>query len=194
MSGDARGRQQGQPDRCPHRGGDGQSRTRQGGGAEQRRHLGAEPPARDKDEPFAHLRVLVGELQRDAAAQRVPDDGGRRDAEQHQQVAHPIGEAAQRVVRPWLVAVPVSEQVGRDNRVVLRQQRQDRVPRPVRVAETVDEQQCWSFAGHEERATVSVNDPDLLVGTHQNIFANACVGPVSGRETSAGRALYRPRG
>jgi len=34
-----------------------------------------------------------------------------------------------------------------------------------------------------------VNDPDLLVGTHQDILANACVDPVSGRETSAGRVL-----
>lgn len=51
-----------------------------------------------------------------------------------------------------------------------------------------------AFPGYEERATVSVNDPDLLVGTHQDIFANACVGPVSGRETSAGRVVYRPRG
>ena len=73
-------------------------------GAGQRRRpqdradVGAEAAAGDQHQALDHLRELVGELQRDAAAERVADQGRPLVAERQQQVAQPAGEAAQRVV------------------------------------------------------------------------------------------------
>ena len=55
-------------------------------GPEHRAELRAEAAAADQDQPVRTLRELVGELQRDAAAEAVADDRGRRVAERHQQI------------------------------------------------------------------------------------------------------------
>ena len=58
----------------------------------------AETAAGDEHEPLAALGELVGELHRDAAAERVPDDRDAVVAERGQQVADAAGVRAERVV------------------------------------------------------------------------------------------------
>ena len=67
-------------------------------GAQGQADVGTEPAAGDEDEAGAPLRVLVGELHGDAAAERVADDGRAVVAEDIEQVAQPAGGGAQRVV------------------------------------------------------------------------------------------------
>ena len=89
------------------RGGDEEVGAGQRGGAQDGADLGPEAAAGDQDQALDHLGELVGELHRDAAAERVADQGGALVAEREQQVAQAGGEVAQRVVagpppdRPW---------------------------------------------------------------------------------------------
>jgi hypothetical protein len=75
-----------------------QLRARQGRGAENRVHLASEAAAGDEREALAALGELIGELHRDAAAERVTDDGGAIVTEGEEDVAHAAGVGAQRVV------------------------------------------------------------------------------------------------
>src|SRR5262249_53989463 len=61
-----------------------------------------EPAARDEHEPFAALGELVGELHRDAAAERVPDDARPLVPEGAEEIAHAAGIRAEGVVAPGL--------------------------------------------------------------------------------------------
>ena len=75
-----------------------QSAPGQRGGAQQQVDLVAEPAAGDEPEPLAALGELVGELHRDAAAERVADDRDVVVAERGQEVADAAGVGAERVV------------------------------------------------------------------------------------------------
>ncbi len=85
--------------------------ARQRRGAQQQAHLAAEPAAVDQHEPLAPLGELVGELHRDAAAERVPDEGRAVVAERDEQVAHGARVRAERVVAARLGRAAVAEQV-----------------------------------------------------------------------------------
>ena len=91
----------------------------QGGRAQQRADLAAEPAAGDEHEPVDPLGEEVGEDHRDAAAQRVPDQGHLGDAELVEQVAQGGRVRAQRVVADRLRGLAVAEQVGHDQPVVV---------------------------------------------------------------------------
>ena len=82
-----------------------------------------EAAAGDEHEALAALGELVGELHRDAAAERVADDRRALVAERGQQVAHAAGVRAERVVAARRRRLAVAEQVGRDQREVLAQRR-----------------------------------------------------------------------
>ena len=61
------------------------------------------------------------------------------ESEHGQQVAHPVGVAAEGVVGPWLGRRPVPQQVRRDDGVALRQRGDHGVPRRVIAGQTVQE-------------------------------------------------------
>ena len=85
--------------------------------AQDRADVGAEAAAGDQHQALDQLRKLVGELQRDTAAEGVPDQRGPLVAERQQQVAQAAGEAAERVVPAAGLREPVAGEVGGDHRV-----------------------------------------------------------------------------
>ena len=91
-------------------------------------HLAAEAAAGDEHEALDALGELVGELHRDAAAERVADDRRALVPERDEQVAHAAGERAERVVAARLGRRAVAEQVGGDHRVALAEPRKDLAP------------------------------------------------------------------
>ncbi len=84
--------------------------------------------------------MLIGELHRHAAAERVADDRGARHLEQREQVAQPAGVRAGRVVAERFGRLAVTEEVGRDHVVVDGEARHHRIPRPGVPGEPVNEQ------------------------------------------------------
>ena len=97
--------------------GDEEVGAREGGGAQDRADLGAEPAAGDEDEALDQLGELVGELHRDAAAERVADERRALVAEDEQQVAQAAGERAERVVARAAADAPWPGQVRGDDGV-----------------------------------------------------------------------------
>ena len=93
-------------------------------GAGQRRRpqqdadLAPEAAAADEREALGALGELVGELHRDAAAERVARDADAVVAEGGDEVAQPAGVGAERVVAARLGRAPVAEEVGREDVVV----------------------------------------------------------------------------
>ena len=75
----------------------------------------AETAGGHEHQPLGVLRELVGELHGDAAAEAVPDHRHPVDARARQQVAHPVGVTAERVVGSRLVRCAVAEQIRRDD-------------------------------------------------------------------------------
>ena len=116
------------------------------GRAQQRADAVAQAAARDEDEALAQLGVLIGELHRHAAAQRVPDDRGALDADELQQVAHAAGEGPQRVVAAGLGRGAVAQEVGRDDVVGLGQRGPHRLPGQRVGADAVEQDDGRSFA------------------------------------------------
>ena len=110
-------------------------------GAEDRPHLGAEAAAGDQHQPFDHLRELVGELERDAAAEAVADQGRAVVAEGDHQVAQAARQAAEAVVAAARRRLAVAGEIGRDHGVVERQRLDHRLPVARRPGHAVDEQQ-----------------------------------------------------
>ena len=103
--------------------------ARQRGGAQQQVDVAAEAAAGDQHEPLGALGELVGELHRDAAAERVADHGDAVVAERGQRRRARRWRARRASSRRAGVAdSPWPEQVGRDHREVLAQQRGDRAP------------------------------------------------------------------
>ena len=122
-------------------------RPRQGSGAQHEVHLAAEPAAGDEHQPFGALGELVGELHRDPAAQGVPDDRDALVAERGDDVARAAGVRSERVVPARRRRLAVAEQVGRDQREVLAEQRGDALPGLRGVGDPVQEQQRRAAAG-----------------------------------------------
>jgi hypothetical protein len=78
-------------------------------------HLAAEAAGVDQHQALDALRELVGELHRDAPAERVADQAEPVVPERGEQVADAAGVAAERVVAARLGRLAVAEQVGRDD-------------------------------------------------------------------------------
>ena len=137
------------------------SEQRQRGGAQQQVDLAAEAAAVDQDEPLAALGELVGELHRDAAAERVPDERRALVAERDQQVAHAARVGAERVVAARLGRVAVAEQVGRDHGEALGEVRHHPLPRGGGRGDAVHEHDRRAAAGAAIGHAVAV-ELDLL--------------------------------
>ena len=125
-------------------------------GAQEDADLAAEPAARDQHQPLGHLRELVGQLHRDAAAERVADDRRAVVADRAHQVADAAGVGAERVVAARLGGVAVAEQVRRDHRVAVGQERDHVVPRLRAAGDPVDQQDRAAPALAPVRHAVSV--------------------------------------
>ena len=113
----------------------------QGEQAEQPADLTSEPATANQHEPIDELGVLVGQLHGHASAERVPDHCDRSDLEQREKVAQPTGERAEGVVAHRLRRFAVPDQVGRQNREVLRQAGHHVLPGARAPGHPVDQQQ-----------------------------------------------------
>ena len=131
-------------------------RAGQRGRAQQRADAVAQAAARDEDEALAQLGVLIGELHRHAAAQRVPDDRRALDADQLQQVADAAGEGAQRVVAARLGRGAVAQEVGRDDVVGVGQRGPHGLPGQRVRADAVEQDDGRSLARAEIADAVAV--------------------------------------
>ena len=92
-------------------------------------HLAAEAAAVDEHQALAQLRVLVGQLHGDPAAERLADHGCPLDLEDGQQVAQTAGVGAEGVVPERLGRFAMPDQVGGDDGEVACQQRHHLGPR-----------------------------------------------------------------
>jgi hypothetical protein len=116
----------------------------------------AQPAARHQHEPLAALGKLVGELHRDAAAERVADDARALDVQPDQQVADSGGESAQGVVAARLGRLAVAQQVGRDHGVVVGQLDHRLIPLGGAAGDAVDQHHGRAVAGDVEADAVAV--------------------------------------
>jgi hypothetical protein len=124
-------------------------------------HLARDAAARDQDEPTAALRELVGELHRDPAAERVPDDGGGLRGEPDQEVADPGRVGAERVVAARLRGLAVPEQVGGEDRVAVPEELHHGHPLRGIAGDPVDQDDQRAAAGEAEGDPMAV-DPHLV--------------------------------
>ena len=128
----------------------------QGGGAQDEVDLPAEAAARDEDEAVHPVGEEVVELHRDAAAERVPDEGDPLDAEVVEQVAQGRGVRAERVVARRLGRLAVPEQVGHDDAVVVVDLVDEVGPLALRAEDAVDEEHDGAGAAVDVRQLVAV--------------------------------------
>ena len=140
-------------------------------------HLAPQPAARHEHEPLAALGELVGELHRDPAAERVPDHGHALVAERRQHVAHAARVRAERVVPARRRRLAVPEQVGREHREVLAQQRRDVLPRLRRVRDAVQQQEHRATTGNPVRHPVSVQGQFVGREHHPTTMMPCAIGP-----------------
>ena len=116
--------------------------------------------------------MLVGELHRDAAAERLPDDRGALGPDRDHQVAQDIGMGAEGVVVLRLVGLAVPEKIGRDHRVAPRERRKHLLPRRRASAQPVDQQQYGACSTRRVAAdavdelVAMKDDVTLLHGCH----------------------------
>ena len=120
--------------------------TREGERPEQRAHVPTEPAARDQDHALAQLRKLVGELQRNATAQRVAHQRGPVDAQGAEQVSEEAGVRAEGVVAPRLRGHAVAGKVRRQHPVPPGQPLHRLVPGPGVAGDPVDQEQGLPLA------------------------------------------------
>lgn len=132
--------------------------TREGDQSQQQAHFAAEAAAADEHQPVAQFRVLVRELHRHAAAERVPDDGGTGHVDRGQEVAQPAGERAERIVAHRFRRLAVAEQVGCDHVVVLGEPRVDGAPGLGAACKAVDEHHGLAATAAPVADFVTVND------------------------------------
>ena len=118
-----------------------------------RTQVGAEAAAADQGQPLAVVPMLVGELHRDAAAERLADHRRPVHPEFVEEIAQKDREGSQRVVPTRFRGHAVAEQVGRDDAVFLGQLRDDRPPGGRTAGHPVDQQQGVALAG------IPVGDP-----------------------------------
>ena len=140
--------------------------ARQGSGAQQQVDLAAEPATGDEHEALTALWELVGELHRDAAAERVPDDRDALVAERGGDVASAAGVGAEGVVATRGRGLAVAEEVGRDHREALAQQRRHPRPRLRRVRDPVQQQQRRAAPGDPVAHALAVQRHLVLFEGH----------------------------
>ena len=119
---------------------DGARRARHRRDPQERADVRAQPAARHEHQPVDPLGELPEELHRDAAAERVADDGRAADAERREQVADRRGVGADRVIAAGGRRVAVSDQVRGDHGVVVGQVQGQLAPVARRVDHPVDQQ------------------------------------------------------
>jgi hypothetical protein len=112
----------------------------QRGGAQKRVNLTTEAAAGDHDQALAEDRILVGELHRDAATQRVADDRGAAVTQRDQQIAHAHGVGAEGVIADGLGGLAMTQEVGRHDGVVLREDGRHVRPLLGRPSDPVDQE------------------------------------------------------
>src|ERR1700761_7007673 len=136
--------------------------ARKAGCAQQRVHLGAQPTAVDEYEPLAEYRVLVGELHRDAATQRMADHGRPPVAQHDEEIAKADRVGPERVVASWLGGLAVAQEVRGNDRVAIGELRNDLGPLTGVAGDPVDEQDDRALAGRAVADPVAVEngDPD----------------------------------
>ncbi len=139
---------------------------RKGGDAKGEVDVLGHPARADQDQPVHQLRELVGELHRDATAERMPDDRDPLDVEHAEQVAHAVRVCRDGVVGARLVGLPVAEQVGGDDGESLGERGLHAAPRRGVVADPVDQQDRGTRSGDPVRAPVAV-DGAILQGGRQ---------------------------
>ena len=113
--------------------------SRQRQQAEQPRDFAAESAAANEHEAVDEVRMLIGELQSNPAAERVTDDRHGRDVDHRQEVAQTTGERAERVVADWLRGFAMSEQIRGDHVMVLTEGGDHAVPGPRTTCEAMDQ-------------------------------------------------------
>ena len=141
-------------------GGDLEHQLRAGGreGPQQPADLSAEPAARHQHEPLAQLRVLVGELHGDPAAEGLADDGDAVHVEGGEQVAQAAGVGPEGVVAGRLGGLAVAGQVGGEDPVVLRQVGHDVAPGGRAPGHAVDQQDRLALAHQAVGDVVAVDE------------------------------------
>src|SRR5690606_13605381 len=108
-------------------------------------------------EALAQARVLIRELHRNPATQRMPDDRRRLDPEQQQEIAHAVGVGCRRVVGAGLGGPPVPEQIRHDHPMIASEPIDDLGPGVAGVADAVDQQHGWALAHVEKRPPVAMH-------------------------------------
>ena len=131
--------------------------SRGGHRPDHRTHLRTHAAGSDQHDPLGQFGELVGKLHRDAAAEAVSDDRDPFDPQHGQQIAHPVGVPAQRVVGARFGRLAVAEQIGRDDRVMAGQQSDDRIPGVVVAGHAVQQQQRRPRAELDEGAPMAVH-------------------------------------
>ena len=128
----------------------------EGGRAQDQVDLAAEAAARDEDEAVHPVGEEVVELHRDAAAERVPDEGDPLDAEVVEQVAQGGGVRAERVVAGRLGRLAVAEEVRHHDAVVVVDLVDEVGPLALRAEDAVDEEHDGAGAAVDVRQVVAV--------------------------------------
>ena len=137
-------------------------RPRQDRGTDQQVHVAPQTAARDEHEALDALGELVRHLHRDAAAEGVADHGRAAVAERCEEVSDPARVGPQGVVAARLGRLPVPEQVGRHDRVALREGLDDLLPGERAARDAVDEDHDGAPAGLLVAHPVAMQD-DFLV-------------------------------
>src|ERR1019366_8063467 len=97
-------------------------------------------------EALAARGELVGELHRDAAAQRMADHGRAFDAERPSKVAQRVGQRAERIVAGALGRASVAGQVDRDDLMPSGETLENRRPGVPIPADPVNQEHGGAFA------------------------------------------------
>ena len=125
--------------------------------------LPTESAGTDEHESVAQIGVLIGELHGDATAEALPDDRCAVDAENGHEVAQTARHGAQRVVAHRLGGFAMTEEIGRDHVVVLREWPHHVLPGHGASGESVDQDDDLARAGTAIADVVAV-DRDMREG------------------------------
>ena len=161
--------------------------------AEQQVHLLAETAARHECEPFAALGELVGELHRDAAAERLPDERRPLVPQRDEEVAQAARERAERVVAARLRRSAVPRQIGSDDREPLGERRQHVAPRRRASGHAVHEQQDGPGARLAVRHRVAVDRDGAEIQTRWRHGGDASRSESRGRHRTLDTVVWPGR-
>jgi hypothetical protein len=105
-----------------------QFRPGDSGQAEERAHTPPYAPTPHQDQPVAAIRELIGELCRNASTNGMAHNRHSVNLEDAEEITHAVGVCGHRVVRSRLLRTTMPQEVGRNDRVGLRQLLEDRSP------------------------------------------------------------------